>query len=172
MSAREAFGPNLRRIRIQRGVTLEQIAASTKVSIDLWKGLERNDFTRWPTGIYARAYVRSYAQAIGVDPDDTVDEFCRSFPQGDRRVARLVREQAAIVGHSELAWSDETAGRNIERRASGGVPPRPLSVPEAIGAWIGRALALAERVARGDVFRDLMKRRHLPIPGEKRHRET
>ena len=33
MSAREAFGPNLRRLRIQRGVSLEQIAETTKVSV-------------------------------------------------------------------------------------------------------------------------------------------
>ena len=172
MSAREAFGPNLRRIRIKRGVSLQQIAADTKVSTDLWNGLERNDLSRWPTGIYARAYVRSYAAAIGVDPDETVDEFCRCFPQGDRRVARLVRDQAAIVGHSDLVWGDEAAGRKVERRASGGVPPRQPSVPERIGSWVGRALGVAERVARGDVFRDLMKRKDLPVPHEKRHRET
>ena len=55
MSERDAFGPNLRRIRIQRGLSLEQLADSTKVSIELWKGLERNDFTKWPNGIYARS---------------------------------------------------------------------------------------------------------------------
>ena len=85
MSEQDAFGPNLRRIRIQRGVSLEQIALATKVSAALWAGLERNDLSRWPTGIYARGFVREYARAIGVDVESTVDEFCRSFPQGDRR---------------------------------------------------------------------------------------
>jgi len=99
MSARDAFGPNLRRIRIQRGVSLESIAGATKVSVDLWKALERNDFHRWPSGIYARAYLRSYAEAIGVDAETTIDDFCRWFPQGDRRAGRTVREQAAIIGH-------------------------------------------------------------------------
>jgi transcriptional regulator with XRE-family HTH domain len=105
MSERDAFGPNLRRIRVQRGFSLEQLAASTKVSIALWKGLERNDFSRWPTGIYARSYVRDYAAAIGVDPESTVDDFCRWFPQGDRRAEKLVRDHAEIVGHS-LDWED------------------------------------------------------------------
>jgi transcriptional regulator with XRE-family HTH domain len=106
MGEREAFGPNLRRIRVQRNISLDDIAAATKVSVDLWSGLERNDFSRWPSGIYARAYIRAYAIEIGVDPDATVDEFCRSFPQGDRRAARVVKEQAAIVGH-QLRWKDD-----------------------------------------------------------------
>jgi transcriptional regulator with XRE-family HTH domain len=124
---REAFGPNLRRIRVQRGISISQIAAGTKISADLLNGLERNDFTGWPSGIYARAYVRQYAYAIGVDPDATVDEFCRWFPQGDRRAERLVREQATIVGHQTLAWQDDVpvkAGGN--RRGSA-----PIERPDA-----------------------------------------
>jgi transcriptional regulator with XRE-family HTH domain len=117
MGEREAFGPNLRRIRVQRGISLDQIAAATKVSQDLWSGLERNDLSRWPTGIYARAYVRAYALQLGVDAETTVDDFCRFFPQGDRRVARVVREQAAIVGHNSQ-WKDELTGSvQRDRRA-------------------------------------------------------
>src|SRR6202035_956824 len=106
MSEREAFGPNLRRIRVQRGVSVHDITAATNVSAALWEGLERNDLTRWPTGIYARSYVRSYAKAIGVDPEATVDEFCRWFPQGDRRAEIVIRGHAEIVGHMDLQWRD------------------------------------------------------------------
>ena len=81
-------------------------------------GLERNDFSHWPYGIYARAYVRQYAKAIGVDPDTTVDEFCRWFPQGDRRVEKVVKEHAEIVGHTDLAWKDDVAPHGDRR------PPR------------------------------------------------
>lgn len=103
---REAFGPNLRRVRLQRGISLEQIADSTNIAQDLLEGLERNDFSEWPTGIFARAYVRQYAYAVGVDPDATVDEFCRYFPQGDRRAEAMMRDAADIVGH-EIAWRDD-----------------------------------------------------------------
>lgn len=117
MSEHDAFGPNLRRIRVQRGVSLDHIATVTKVSADLWAGLERNDLSRWPTGIYARAYVRAYAIEIGADPETTVDEFCRWFPQGDRRAARVVREQAAMVGH-DLHWKDDLSEVREERRSA------------------------------------------------------
>jgi transcriptional regulator with XRE-family HTH domain len=107
--SRNAFGPNLRRRRLQRGVTLDQIASATKVPRELFDGLERNDFSSWPSGIYARAYVRQYAYAIGVDPDTTVDEFCRWFEQGDRRAERIVREQSTILRHT-LEWQDDVPG--------------------------------------------------------------
>ena len=117
MSPQEAFGPNLRRLRIQRGISLAQIADATKVSAQLWDGLERNHFERWPTGIFARAWIREYARIIGADPETTVDDFCRWFPQGDRRVLRVVREQAEIVGH-QLAWREQlpAAAGEVDRR--------------------------------------------------------
>ena len=41
MSGREAFGPNLRRVRIQRGVSLQQIATETNVSDVLWAAMAK-----------------------------------------------------------------------------------------------------------------------------------
>ena len=119
----EAFGPNLRRVRVRRGVTLEEIAAATNIDVSLLADLEINDFSRWPSGIYSRAYIRQYAQAIGVDPDAAVDEFCRWFPQGDRRAERALREHADIVGH-DLMWRDDVGAQHVNRRA-GATPPTP-----------------------------------------------
>jgi cytoskeletal protein RodZ len=108
MSPRDSFGPNLRRIRLQRGVSLDALARSTNVCVSLWEGLERNDLSRWPTGIYARGYVREYAYAIGEDAESVVDEFCRCFPEGEHRVVAPVHEQARIVWHASQ-WRDELA---------------------------------------------------------------
>jgi transcriptional regulator with XRE-family HTH domain len=144
--SRQAFGPNLRRIRIQKGIPIEKIAAGTKISADLLNGLERNDFSRWPIGIYARAYVRQYAYAIGVDPDSTVDEFCRWFPQGDRRAERTVREQATIAGLDTLAYHDDPppdahGDRRAGKRKS---PAKPASqsAPQTAGFLVRLRRAL------------------------------
>lgn len=106
MSERETFGPRLRRERERRGITLDTIATVTRVGTDLWEGLERNDFSRWPSGIFARAFVRDYARAVGLDADEIVDEFCRLFPVGDRRAGRIIRGQGEIVGH-RVAVADD-----------------------------------------------------------------
>ena len=143
--SRQAFGPNLRRTRIQKGISIDQIAASTKIAADLLNGLERNDFSRWPEGIYARAYVRQYAYAIGVDPDATVDEFCRFFPQGDRRAERVVREQATIIGHDKLTYRDEPppAAGGERRGGSKRAPKPPAPQPAGLLVRLRRALTRA-----------------------------
>ena len=136
MSERDAFGPNLCRIRVQHGVTLEQIARATKVSVDLWAGLERNDFSRWPNGIFARAYVREYAKAIGVDPEATVDEFCRWFEHGDRRVESGLRVHAQIVNH-DLAWKDQVPPPiEGDRRGSPSTSSRALKKGSDPFSWL------------------------------------
>jgi transcriptional regulator with XRE-family HTH domain len=111
MSEVESFGPRLRAERERRGISIDTIASVTKVGADLWEGLERNDFSRWPSGIFARAFVRDYARAIALDSDEVVNEFCRLFPIGDRRVSRLIQAQAQLIGH-DLTYSE-----------AGGVPP-------------------------------------------------
>lgn len=146
MSVREAFGPNLRRIRLQRGVSLQQLAEQTKVSETLWAGLERNDFSRWPTGIFARAYVREYARAIGVDPEATVDDFCRWFPNGDRRALPTIKVQAKIVGHESLEYKDQVPPTVAEgdRRAGGAAPAPAAKKPAgAFSTLLRRVLSRA-----------------------------
>ena len=148
MRERDAFGPNLRRIRVQRGISIRDIVSATNVSAILWEGLERNDLSRWPTGIYARSNVRCYATAIGVDPDSTVDEFCRCFPHGDRRAELLIRGQAEIVGHMDLQWRDHLppSVADGERRAGAAdsaPPAKAHSSPVAAFSQVfGRLRAL------------------------------
>jgi cytoskeletal protein RodZ len=74
------FGSRMRQAREQRGVSLRQIAERTKISVSQLEALERNDISRLPGGIFSRAFVRSYAAEIGVDPEQTVREFLSQFP--------------------------------------------------------------------------------------------
>ena len=113
---KETFGPVLRAARERRGVTLRQLAAETKLSVELWEALEDNNLERWPKRVFARSYVRDYAERIGLDPDEVVNEFCRLFPEwGDRRAERVIREKAQIIAH-DLTWEDLPAPQN--RRSS------------------------------------------------------
>jgi len=79
-SADTDFGARMRHAREQRGVSLRQIAEATKLSVRALEALERNDISRLPGGIFSRAFVRSYASEIGVDPEQTVREFLSQFP--------------------------------------------------------------------------------------------
>lgn len=78
--AKPDFGMNMRRLREERGVSLRQIADVTRISVSVLEALERNDMSRMPGGIYSRAFVRSYAIEIGLDPEETVRDFVSQFP--------------------------------------------------------------------------------------------
>lgn len=84
------FGGRLRRAREQRGISLRQIAARTKISTAALEALERNDVSRLPGGIFSRAFVRSYAIEVGLDPEVTLREFVEQFAAEPPSVAPVV----------------------------------------------------------------------------------
>ena len=69
------------------------------------EALERSDLSRLPGGIFTRAFVRAYAQEVGLDPDRTIQDF----------IAELPPESAAATAHpaamedGEALESDRTA---------------------------------------------------------------
>jgi hypothetical protein len=75
------LGAWLRRERERSGVSLDTISTRTKVARSLLEALERNDVSRWPNGIFRRAFVRGYAHQIGLEPDYVVALFVRAFPE-------------------------------------------------------------------------------------------
>jgi transcriptional regulator with XRE-family HTH domain len=77
----ELLGRRLRAERERRRITLESIAANTKISVGLLRALERDDVARWPSGIFRRSFIRAYASAIGLDPDDILQEFLTLHPE-------------------------------------------------------------------------------------------
>src|SRR3982751_6981644 len=82
IAERRAFGERLRRQRRHKNLSLTEIAASTKVGASHYAALERGDCSRWPGGVYNRAFIRAYAKAVGLDPDETATEFAEYFESG------------------------------------------------------------------------------------------
>jgi len=54
-------------IRRNRGISLEEIAAVTKISVRSLKAIECGEFKKLPGGIYNTNYIRQYAKAIDFD---------------------------------------------------------------------------------------------------------
>lgn len=75
--------------RRQRGISLEAIAASTKLSVRQLEAIESGDFNRLPGGIYNTNYIKQYARAIEFDESDLLafyQDFCNP-PSLDSRDA-------------------------------------------------------------------------------------
>ena len=58
-----------------------RLPSSTKIAAAALEALESNDISKLPGGIFSRAFVRSYAVEVGLDPDETVKEFLERFNQ-------------------------------------------------------------------------------------------
>ena len=139
MNSQEMFVTRLRRHRMRSRVSIEEIAANLRIRPDLLEALEKNDLTGWPRGLYSRAWIRAYALAIDLDPVDTVEEFCRLFPQGDRRTGGTIQEIASIVASSS-EYRDEFSHVQGRRSTDQPVSDEPTPAWHAFLSQPSRAL--------------------------------
>jgi hypothetical protein len=92
----DSFGSRLRQRREERQIDLIAISERTKIKVALLEGLETDDVSAWPSGIFRRAYIRAYAQMVGLDPDETLREFSKVHPDpGDAVVTTAAAAAAA-----------------------------------------------------------------------------
>jgi cytoskeleton protein RodZ len=126
------FGGRLRDARERRGVSLRQIANSTKISVAVLEALERNDISKLPGGIFGRAFVRSYASEVGLDPEATIQDFITNFPK-----------DSVIAGHPTSDRIEDRVALEGDRQTAGTfLWMIAISVPIVIGllyfATVGR----------------------------------
>jgi cytoskeleton protein RodZ len=70
-----SFGERLRREREMRGITLNEIMESTKISRRHLESLENEDFDSLPGGIFNKGFVRAYARYLGIDEEQAVADY-------------------------------------------------------------------------------------------------
>ncbi len=75
--ARASHPLDLAAARQRKGISLHEIADSTKISVRFLQAIEDGDFKTLPGGIYDRSYIRQYANAVGV-ADTVLLEYYRS----------------------------------------------------------------------------------------------
>jgi cytoskeletal protein RodZ len=73
-------------IRRNRGISLEQIAESTKISVRSLEAIEQGDFRKLPGGIYNTSYIRQYARAIEYDEASLLAFYTREMARSDATV--------------------------------------------------------------------------------------
>ena len=114
------FGPRMKRARETRGVSLRQIATRTKISVSALEALERNDISRLPGGIFGRAFVRAYAEEVGLDPEQTIREFIEAFPH-----------DTVTAGSPYVPAEDHAAVESSRRSAETALKLALISLPVA-----------------------------------------
>ena len=125
------FGASLRAARLSRNISLDAIAAHTKINRAFFQDLERNDLSKWPTGqFYRESYIRAYAKAVGLNPRDVIDGFRREFsaaggsdvaapPAKPRRLTPvtipIILAATLLVSYSLARWLSSDADVPVRR---------------------------------------------------------
>jgi cytoskeletal protein RodZ len=91
----EPIGVYLARQRELRGISLDDLAAATRIPRHSLERLESGAFDERPDG-FARAFVRTVAVALGLEPDDTVNRM-RPEPEAARARARAARRSRIVL---------------------------------------------------------------------------
>ena len=71
----DEFCAYLRGKREQKALTLAEISRITKVPTPSLQRLETGKFDELPAEVFVRGFLRSYAQCVGLDPDDVVRRY-------------------------------------------------------------------------------------------------
>jgi transcriptional regulator with XRE-family HTH domain len=97
-----SFGEELQREREIRGISLKEIADSTKISKRFLEAIERNDHKTLPAPVFTRGFVREYARYLGLNADEMVSRYNYGAAGDDRiektqHLDRLVQPPPAAI---------------------------------------------------------------------------
>lgn len=68
-------GRTLQRQRERHGLTIDDVARTTKISKTTLRAIEANDLSHLPAPIYTRGFVKAYASEVGLNPQRTADNY-------------------------------------------------------------------------------------------------
>ena len=109
-----SFGERLKREREMRGVSLEEIAESTKIGKRNLLALETEEFDKLPGGIFNKGFVRAYAKYLGLDEDQAVTDFLAA----ENAASTGIRLAVEPVPATEANGSNGDAARKTRKERS------------------------------------------------------
>ena len=152
-----ALGSSLRDVRVRRGIELAQVAAETQIRTRYLQALEDERFELLPGSVYAKGFLRAYADYLGLESQLFVDEYNARFsaeetppappqlklrPRPLRRYGIAAAVLLLALAGALLAWqlSDSSPQPARLRAASATAAGAPAQVgPRTARATTGRA---------------------------------
>jgi cytoskeleton protein RodZ len=87
----ESLGQHFSHARQEKGWTLDQAAAKTRIQLQYLKAVEEDNYAQLPEEVFAKGFVRSYARMLGLDEMEVMRRFNESG--GQFYAKRAEREQ-------------------------------------------------------------------------------
>jgi cytoskeletal protein RodZ len=110
-----SFGEKLRKQREQRGLELDAISNTTKISPRMLRALEEEHFDQLPGGVFNKGFVRAYARQVGLDEEEAISDYLAALRESQ------IQQQSIFP---DFRASSGKAGKTIAPQA---VVPGPRS---------------------------------------------
>ena len=150
----EGFGAALKRAREAQGISIGDMAARSRLSVQQVRALESERTAELPEPVYVRAFIRGVASVLGLEPDPLVADYTARYgaasvgvlPDHDPAKETVVRAsgrrtglKAAVVAIAAVlvcaagwyAWSSMSDGAETQPAAETPVVDAPESVEAA-----------------------------------------
>lgn len=75
------IGDKLKSAREAKGLSIEDIEKATKIQSRYLKAIENNEFDKLPGDFYVRAFIRQYAQVVGLDGKELLSDYHEDIPE-------------------------------------------------------------------------------------------
>lgn len=85
-----AFGEKLRKQREQRGIALDAISNTTKISTRMLRALEDEHFDQLPGGVFNKGFVRAYARQVGLDEEEAVADYLTALRESQIQAQQIL----------------------------------------------------------------------------------
>jgi transcriptional regulator with XRE-family HTH domain len=109
----KAFGDRLRNAREAQAVSVHDVAAATRISERYLNALEHDELEALPGRVFAKGYIKSYAQFLDIDAQpllDAYDEAERELGRGTPEDERRQLEELARVVSTRPATGNASRG--------------------------------------------------------------
>ncbi len=70
-----SYGLYLQSLRVEKGISIEQVAAETRIRAEILRSIEAEDYENLPDDVFVKGFLQSFAKVIGADPDEVLRRF-------------------------------------------------------------------------------------------------
>jgi cytoskeleton protein RodZ len=141
------IGAELEKARLERGLSLEEVEQATKIRKRYLSGLEREDYSVMPDGVYAQGFLKTYANYLGLDGEELSQRLKDSRrPRRERGISYNVPKASGferpLISPGGLAGTEK---RSVSTATILGIVVAVLAVAAVIGGlyYVGRGAQIS-----------------------------
>ncbi|WP_445506575.1 helix-turn-helix domain-containing protein [Niallia sp. 03190] len=101
------LGNRLKEARLAKGFSLEELQEVTKIQIRYLVGIEEGNYSMMPGKFYTRAFIKQYAEAVDLSPEEIFEEFKGEVPSSindeiPEQLSRVTSRKTMAAGSSKI----------------------------------------------------------------------